>query len=158
MDLKINAPVIDYVTEEVSRQGHDIAARDGIERVGWMLNAWSYALTELETGRHPSISDAIIMGKLTEPRKNARGVRKVDVRVGARKCPDQAKVLDLMRDLFDSRDSLKPLEFYLQFELIHPFVDGNGRTGKILLNWLNGSLLEPVFPPDDLFGRPIRNP
>lgn len=35
---------------------------------------------------------------------------------------------------------------------------GNGRTGKILLNWLNGTLLNPIFPPADFWGRPIQNP
>jgi fido (protein-threonine AMPylation protein) len=42
--------------------------------------------------------------------------------------------------------------------MVHPFRDGNGRTGKILLNWLNQSLNAPIFPPSDLFGSPIRNP
>jgi fido (protein-threonine AMPylation protein) len=50
------------------------------------------------------------------------------------------------------------LEAYKEFEFIHPFEDGNGRTGKIILNWINGTLLDPIFPPNDIFGYEISNP
>lgn len=39
-------------------------------------------------------------------------------------------------------------EFYFEYENIHPFVDGNGRTGKILYNYLLGTLENPVLPPN----------
>lgn len=42
-------------------------------------------------------------------------------------------------------------DWYLAYEAIHPFGDGNGRTGKILHNWLMGTLEEPVLV-DDYFG------
>ena len=35
-------------------------------------------------------------------------------------------------------------EFHARFERIHPFEDGNGRTGRILLNAI---LLEKSYPP-----------
>lgn len=39
-------------------------------------------------------------------------------------------------------------DWYLAYEWIHPFRDGNGRTGKILHNWLNGTLDDPVLVAD----------
>ena len=41
-------------------------------------------------------------------------------------------------------------DWYLAYEWIHPFRDGNGRSGKILHNWLNGTLDDPVLV-DDYF-------
>jgi hypothetical protein len=39
-------------------------------------------------------------------------------------------------------------QFYFEYENIHPFVDGNGRSGKILYNYLLGRLDDPVMPPN----------
>jgi len=48
----------------------------------------------------------------------------------------------------DNKDNIHPLrlaaEFHARFERIHPFDDGNGRTGRILLNAI---LLERNYPP-----------
>jgi hypothetical protein len=149
--------IISYITEEVERQGHDTRALDGLERVGWMLEAWCWAL--YNCAHAPTVSAAIHLGHLIEPTKNKRGnVRGIPVWVGRNRTPDPRELEGLLFNLFDKKESMLPMDFYKEFEYIHPFVDGNGRTGKILLNWLNGSLLDPIFPPNDLFGRHIRNP
>lgn len=153
--------VIQYVTEEVERQGHDTTALDGIQRVGWMLEAWAYAI-ERAYGpggvNKPTAWDAIRIGCLVEPHKNSAGLRVCEVRVGLNKCPPPEDVERLLLALFARGDTLTPLDFYRAFEEVHPFIDGNGRSGKILMSWISGSLFDPVFPSDDFWGRPIRNP
>jgi len=48
----------------------------------------------------------------------------------------------------DNKNKIHPLrlaiEFHARFEAIHPFEDGNGRTGRVLLNAI---LLENNYPP-----------
>ena len=149
--------VIDYVREEVRRQGHDTESLDGIERVGWMLDAWSYILMYKDRF-HPDLDTIEAIGRKVERVKNSGGWRRCGVRVGMRVCPPFYDVPSLLERLLSVQDTMTPVEFYKEFEMIHPFIDGNGRTGKILLNWKNGTLLDPIFPPNDLFGYPITNP
>lgn len=40
--------------------------------------------------------------------------------------------------------NLEPGDFVFEFLKIHPFPDGNGRTAALLLNWLSGSLDNPI--------------
>lgn len=171
--------IIEYCTEEVRRQGHDVERAEGIERVGWMLAAWSHAMLMFEARlsesptllpalkpadfelRKPLIteSDVYSLGRMIERDKNYTGYRKCAVSVGGHIMPHWQDVPGLVRELLDRQESLAPLNLYREFLEIHPFVDGNGRTGKVLLNWKNGSLMnEPVFPPNDFWGDWIVNP
>jgi Fic family protein len=148
----------EYVQEEVTRQGYDVEIKSGKLRVKWMLQAWKVAIALSESNKYPSIDIIEILGKTIEPKKNKFGFRKCMVRVGYYTPPHPSEIKMRLERLWKFLLDQTPIEAYKEFEMIHPFEDGNGRTGKILLNWLNKSLNDPVFPPQDLFGYPQRNP
>lgn len=160
--------IIEYCTEEVRRQGHDTKTLDGIDRVSWMLSAWSYALYEKDfaVSKKYDVTERDIeeLGRLVEPDKNNCGYRQIGVGVKqdnklVKLFPDWPEVPNLLIALLDKQADLAPFDFYRAFLEIHPFADGNGRVGKILLNWKNGSLeKDPIFPPADFWGAPILNP
>jgi hypothetical protein len=121
--------------------------------VGYMLDAWRIAMQL----RGP-LSKVFIeqLGSTIEPVRNADGFRRVGVRVGLDIKPDWYDVPRQLDHLIEAENTLEPGPWYYEFEMIHPFVDGNGRTGKVLFNLLNGTLAEPVWPPDYFGG--IENP
>ena len=151
--------VIAYCTEEVERQGHDTTTLSGISRVGFMIDAWSYAIRH-SVDRLPKVVDVHRIGIAIEPARNFKdGFRGVPVFVGSRKCPAHKDVPKLLDGLFSTlNQSTEPFGFYRQLLEIHPFVDGNRRTGKVILNWLNGTLLDPIFPSAAFWGKPIKYP
>jgi prophage maintenance system killer protein len=71
----------------------------------------------------------------------SQGLRNTNVQVGTHIAPDHSKVHDLLSDsLVEYIEAIKvrgPLlaaaQYHIEFEKIHPFKDGNGRTGRLIL-------------------------
>lgn len=122
--------------------------QSGEASVHWMLQAWNYALRQRSAV--PSLKHLLVLGAKVEPQKNARGFRQVPVWVGSYDNPklDWAKIPAAIDSLLSHGDQLTAGEWFREYEEIHPFVDGNGRSGQILFNWRNRSLRQPLWAPN----------
>ena len=95
-----------------------------------------------------------IHGKLLENIDARRGYRNVDVRVvrsnfDATPGKYVKTDMNLLLDWYNkNKDKVHPIVlaiiFHHKFEKIHPFMDGNGRTGRMIMNYI---LMSNTFPP-----------
>jgi Fic family protein len=59
------------------------------------------------------------------------------VRIGNHIAPSGEKVKTKLKPLLDmiSKDEIDPWEAHLRYEYLHPFTDGNGRSGRAIWLW-----------------------
>ena len=129
--------------------------KDHLEAVGYK-RAFEF-VEELATEQRP-LDEAVIRSIhaliLAHRREDAGMYRRVPVRIaGAATEPVQPyliqpKMEELLWDMEHTYAELHVVEtvalFHLRFESIHPFIDGNGRTGRLLMNL---QLIRAGLPP-----------
>lgn len=130
--------------------------KDHMEAVGHK-EAFDY-VRELVKDNIP-ISESIIKKihfLVLADKKNDRGVyRKIPVHImGASHEPVQPYLIEpkmeqLLINFKESEEHIvtKLARFHIEFEAIHPFIDGNGRTGRLLVNL---ELMKAGYPPIDI--------
>ncbi len=130
--------------------------KDHMEAVGHK-EAFEY-VSELVKDNVP-ISESIVKQIhfiVLADKRDDRGVyRRVPVRImGAQHEPVQPYLIEpkmeqLLRDFAESTEHIvtKLARFHIEFEGIHPFIDGNGRIGRLLVNL---ELMKAGYPPIDI--------
>lgn len=151
----------------MDRENIDPEKVDDWEEVQNYINAMNFAITELKNVplslRLIRSTHAVLMDGVRGHGKAPGEFRKVQNWIGGRSPadarlvpPEPQVVLDLMSDLESFLHNpeihvphlIKVSIAHYQFETIHPFLDGNGRTGRLLVTLYlisNGILTYPTL-------------
>ncbi len=137
----MNPEEIEFLRESNAIEGiYDDAS---LEQAGV---AWDYLKSQ------PILSPGVVLTThkilmLNQPlRPNERGYfREIPVYIGGHEAMNwrfiRVRIAEWCNQVMAGSD---PILMHIKYEKIHPFVDGNGRTGRMFLNWQRLSRKQPL--------------
>lgn len=126
--------------EQLIKESNAIEGITDPAEVKQSLVAWEHLLEHQWPLDHKIIHQVQKIVTLNQPlRPDQRGYYRdlsgTNVTVGEHVPPDYGFVPGFMSNWLLDYGDMTPWEAHKRFEHIHPFVDGNGRTGRMLMWW-----------------------
>lgn len=137
IDMSIRAEKISSLVEFIAHS-NAIEGVYSIEAVQDSLDAWkNIESIEVMTIKIMRQIHKDVMRRLNK--RIAGKIRRVNVSVGGRTCPPPYKLIKMLKVWLNEHEFVRGEEdikrAHVEWEKIHPFEDGNGRTGRIIMNW-----------------------
>jgi len=126
--------------QEHIRQSNLIENIDDPKEDAQSMVAWEYISKQDHIGIPELLETHRLITKNQLNKNHAGHFRKVPVWIGGYKLmptPFMAEqlVYNLLVDLIQRPEEIDPIVGHIRFEHAHPFIDGNGRTGRMLMWW-----------------------
>lgn len=142
-DLKLEPghDIEDYIHQSNLIEGFDKVDADRL-----LMKAWKRLLhVDQLDNRIVKLTQRTIVHHQDDMELPERGhYRTMNVWVGGQMGKPPAHLARLMDDWLEV-DNRNPIAAHIEFEHIHPFADGNGRTGRLLMWWMQAKRGEKLI-------------
>jgi Fic family protein len=128
--------VVNNIREYI-KQSNYIESVRSLAEIDQSLKAWNFLKDQI----YPTEDIILRVHRLIMwnfQNKRPGKFRESNVQVGNQLCPSYFDVPKMIEDWIDDMMGYRlndPKVMHVRFEKIHPFLDGNGRTGRMLMWW-----------------------
>lgn len=124
--------------EEFLRESNAIEGVRDERSLAEALDAWEYLIGRDSIDvRVVNRTHRLLMRSQPLDKRAHGRYRRGAVYIGGEEAPLWPYVTEMMRDWMAATNGKRPdwKALHVQYEYIHPFFDGNGRTGRMFMNW-----------------------